>query len=184
MFRLFGMRRLLAHVLVRRPVLRSALVSWSACACIGLAACALPPTGVQRAQQTAQDFNLDSRFGRDDLALSRVDPKVRDEYAEHHKAWGAGIRIADIEMAGFKPHGDTDVEVFVRVAWYRMDQQELRTTTLKQAWHSASEDWLLVSEQRADGDPGLLGDPVVVETPPGPRPNPQFPTVQLSGSSD
>jgi hypothetical protein len=146
------------------------------------AACAMPPTGVQRAQQTAQDFNLDSRFGRNELALARVDSKVRDDYAEHHKAWGASVRIADVEMAGFKPHGDADVDVFVRVAWYRMDQQELRTTLLKQAWHSKSDDWLLVSEQRMEGDPGLLGEPVVVQVPSEPRPTPQFPTVRLNGS--
>jgi hypothetical protein len=146
-----------------------------------LAACAMPPTGVQRAQQTAQDFNLDSRFGRSDLVLSRVEADAREEYAAHHKAWGTAVRVADIEMAGMKPHGDTDVDVFVHVAWYRMNEQELKQTTIKQHWHSKTDAWLLTSETRLDGDPGLLGEPVVQQEPSGPRAVPQFPTIHLGG---
>lgn len=148
-----------------------------------LAGCAaLPPTGMQRAQQTAQDFNLDSRFARGELVSARIDPAERDEYSAHHKAWGTAVRIADIEMSGIRPHGDADAEVYVRVSWYRMDEQELRSTTLKQSWHSKSDAWLLVAESRFDGDIGLLGETVVVEAPAGPRPKPQFPTVQLTGA--
>lgn len=142
---------------------------------------ALPPTGVQRAQQTAQDFNLDSRFGRSDLVLPRVEPAERDEYAAHHRYWGTAIRVADIEMAGMKPHGDDDVDVFIKVAWYRMNEQELKMTTIKQHWHSKTDAWLLTAESRLDGDLGLLGEPVVVESPDGPRTPPQFPTIRLSG---
>jgi hypothetical protein len=148
-----------------------------------MAACAMPPTGVQRAQQTAQDFNLDSRFGRSDLVLSRVEPDSRDEYSAHHKAWGSAIRVADIEMAGMKPHGDADVDVFVHVAWYRMSEQELKQTTIKQHWHSKTDAWLLSSESRLDGDLGLLGEPVLLQAPSEPRPPPQFPTIHLGGGS-
>lgn len=162
--------------------MRTALPAWL----LGLpllGACALPPTGLQRAQQTAQDFNTDTRFGRGDLVMTRVDAPARELYAKHHAAWGSGVRVADVEMAGVKAHGDADVDVFVRVAWYRMDQQELRSTTLKQAWHSKSDAWMLVSEERFEGDPGLLGDTVVTETPAEPRPAPQFPTVRLTGQT-
>jgi len=142
---------------------------------------ALPPTGVQRAQMTAQDFNVDSRFGRTDLVLPRVDPAERDEYANHHRFWGTAVRVADIEMAGMKPKGDDDIDVFIKVAWYRMSEQDLKQTTLKQHWHSKTDAWLLTSEVRLDGDMGLLGEPVVVESPGGPRAAPQFPTIRLSG---
>jgi hypothetical protein len=151
--------------------------------CATVAACAMPPTGVQRAQQTAQDFNLDSRFGRSDLALARVDTDLRDAYAAHHKAWGTAVRIADIEMAGMKPKGDADVDVFVHVAWYRMNEQDLKQTTLKQRWHSKTDAWLLTAEERADGDPGLLGEAIVTEVPDGPRTPPQFPTIRLGGGN-
>jgi hypothetical protein len=149
-----------------------------------LAACALPPTGLQKAQQTAQDFNQDSRFGRSDLALSRVDSAVRDQYADHHKAWGTSVRVADIEMAGMKPHGDGDVDVFVHVAWYRMSEQDLKQTTLKQHWHSKTDAWLLTAEERLEGDPGLLGEPIVTQAPDAPRTPAQFPTIRIGGGDD
>jgi hypothetical protein len=149
-----------------------------------LSACgALPPTGIQAAQQTAQEFNVDSRFGRAELSLARVSPEARDEYALHHRAWGGALHVADVEMAGIKGHGDADVDVFVKIQWYRVEEEELHTTTLKQGWHSKADGWMLVSEQRLDGDVGLLGDAVVVATPATPRPTPQFPTIQLSGGS-
>jgi hypothetical protein len=151
----------------------------SAPALVLLTACALPPTGVQLGQQTAQDFNLDSRFGRNEIVMARVAPAERDEYALHHKLWGGTIRVADIELAGAKPNGDADIDVLVRVAWYRMEEQELRTSTLKQAWHSKSDSWQLMSEKRVEGDLGLLGEPVVLEAPAPRRTPQQFPTIRL-----
>ena len=145
-------------------------------------ACAMPLTGVQRAQQTAQEFNLDSRFGRSELVLPRVEEASRDEYAAHHKAWGTAIRVDDIEMAGMKPHGDADVDVFVHVAWFRMNEQDLKQTTIKQHWHSKTDAWLLTTEERMDGDLGLLGETVVQQGPSEPHATPQFPTIRLSGS--
>ncbi len=161
--------------------MRRLLAFGPSAALVLLSACGMPPTGVQRGQQTAQEFNLDSRFGRSELALARIDPDLRDEYSAHHKAWGTAVRVADIEMAGMKPHGDADVDVFVHVAWYRMNEQELKQTTLKQHWHSKTDAWLLTSESRMDGDPGLIGEPVVQEGPTEARPPAQFPTIRIGG---
>ncbi len=161
--------------------MRRFLAPGSSAALLLLAACAMPPTGVQRAQQVAQEFNTDSRFGRSDLVLGRVDPDERDEYSAHHKAWGTAVRVADIEMMGMKPHGDADVDVFIHVAWYRMNEQELKQTTLKQHWHSKTDAWLLTSESRLDGDPGLIGEPVVQQAPTEARPPTQFPTIHIGG---
>jgi len=141
----------------------------------------MPPTGVQRAQQTAQDFNVDSKFGRSDLILVRVEPDAREEYSNHHKGWGSSIRVADIEMAGMKPHGDADVDIFVHVAWYRMSEQDLHQTTIKQHWHSKTDAWLLADEVRLDGDLGLLNEPVLMQAPDVPRGPAQFPTIHLGG---
>jgi hypothetical protein len=73
---------------------------------------------------------------------------------------------------------DHDVDVIVRVAWYRPEQQELCTTTLKQVWR-AKNGWQLVSEERLDGEIGLLGEPVVYQAPAVDRAPAQFPTVRL-----
>ena len=89
------------------------------------------------------------------------------------------MRIADVEMAGMQmPHGEHDVEVLVHVSWYRPEEQELRTTTLKQGWRDKN-GWQLVAEKRIDGDVGLLGEPVVFEAPAEARAPAQFPTVRL-----
>ena len=39
-----------------------------------LAGCSAPITGLAQAQQTAQDFNLDARFGRNELVLDQISP--------------------------------------------------------------------------------------------------------------
>jgi hypothetical protein len=155
------------------------LVLSSVSACAG----ALPPTGLQRGQQTAQDFNMDARFGRSELVINRVAPEEREEYALHHRAWGSAVRVADLEIVGTKARGDADFDVFLRVSWYRMDEQDLKSTTVKQSWHSKSDDWLLSGEQRLDGDLGLLGEAVVVEQPAGPRAPAQYPTIRLGESA-
>lgn len=146
-----------------------------------LAACPAPTTGLAAAQQQAQSFNLDARFGRNGIVLDQVSPAEREEFAMHHKAWGLSVRVADVEIAGMKAHGDKDVDIVVHVSWYRPEQQELRSTTLKQSWHAKVDAWQLVGEKRVDGDIGLLGEAVVMEAPTAPRLPSQFPTIRLSG---
>ncbi len=140
--------------------------------------CPAPPSALARAQQVAQEFNQDARFGRTELTLEHVAPDARDDYAAHHRAWGSGVRIADLELAGMHTHGDHELYVSVRVSWYRPEEQELRTTTIQQSWRDTG-GWQLTAEKRVDGDVGLLGESVVYEAPSTPRPAKQFPTVHL-----
>ncbi len=147
-------------------------------------ACAAPPNAMAQAQQAAQELNLDSRFGRNELAMEHVAPWAREQFAAHHRGWGTSVRVADIELAGMRAHGEHDVDVIVRVAWYRPEQEELKMTTLRQSWKDSS-GWRLVSEQRIEGDVVLLGEPIVyVQAPPEARPTPQFPTIRLGGAAD
>lgn len=159
-----------------RPAILAALG-----ALLALSACALPPTGLAQAQQTAQAFNMDARFGRNEMVLDQIAPAARDEFALHHRAWGSGIQVADIELAGMKAHGDKEVEILVHVGWYRPAQQELRSTILQQAWRAKTNGWELVGEKRVDGDIGLLGETVVFQEPTTPRRPSQFPTIRLGG---
>jgi hypothetical protein len=153
---------------------------------LALAGCPAPPTSLARAQQTAQEFNLDSRFGRGEAVMDRVAPDARDDYTSHHRVWGSAVRVADVELAGMRPHGEHDVEVFVRVAWYRIEDEDLRSTTLQQTWHDKPDGsgWQLVAERRVEGDLGLLGETIVYQAPATPRPPAQFPTVRLGGAGD
>src|SRR5436305_1644171 len=123
---------------------------------VAVAGCAATATDFARAQQLAQEFNTDTRFGRTDRLTDHISPNERDDYARHHRQWGGEIRLADLEIAGMTPRNESDLDVLVRVAWYRMSDQELHSTTLTQTWRTENLRWQLVKEQRFDGDVGLL----------------------------
>jgi hypothetical protein len=146
------------------------------------AGCPGPATAVGRAQDAAQEFNMNTRFGRSDIALESVAPGSREAFAERHRGWGTTIRIADLEVAGFHQVGDGNTDITVRATWYRADEEDLRTTTIKQHWHEKGVSWLLTGEERVDGDIGLLGEKVVFQAPEGDGPPARFPTVRLSGT--
>jgi hypothetical protein len=136
-----------------------------------------------RLQQASQDLNLDSRFGRNEAAIERVAPSAREQFAARHREWGNAVRVADVELAGLKEVKDGDAQVLVRVAWYSLNENDLRVTTVEQTWHDSS-GWELVGERRLDGDVGLFGEPVLFQAPPGPRAPAQFPTITLRGPSE
>jgi hypothetical protein len=132
-----------------------------------------------RAQEAATELNLNAKFGRMELAAERVSPKARDTFFEHRKSWGGKIRVADYELQGLKMQGETDADVFVRVSWFRIDEGDLRGTTVRQKWHDFKGDWKLIEETRSEGDVGLLGEPIERVAPPsGPR-HAQFPTIRI-----
>lgn len=144
--------------------------------------CPAPPTTLARAQDLAQEFNLDARFGRTEQMVELVAPNMREQWSAHHHPWGNEIRVADVEFAGTKPHGDRELEFFVRFSWYRADENQLRVTTIRQTWRDAG-GWHLAAEERLDGDYGLLGDAAAAPSPSAEeaRPRTQFPTVHLTG---
>jgi hypothetical protein len=141
-------------------------------------ACFSPPGPLARVRDVAQEFNISARFGQNELLMEHIAPDARASYSAHHHAWGGAVRVADVEFSGLKPRGDHDVDVFVRVAWYRLDQEELLSTVVKQGWHDAG-GWQLTSEERSDGDVGLLGESVIFEGPPAAHGPAQFPTLRL-----
>ncbi len=142
-------------------------------------ACMMPPTGAALIQQTAQEFNFDTRFGRMELAVEQVSPKYLEQFQKRHRTWGGSIHITDAEMMGMKMRGAEDCDVSVRVGWYRVSEGDLRTTIVRQRWHRFTAGWRLDGEERADGDIGALGEAVDVVEPDGPVKSAQFPTVRL-----
>jgi hypothetical protein len=146
---------------------------------LSCASCAAAPNGIAKAQDAAQELNVNARFGRMEMAIERVAPQERDDFIFHRKGWGGKLRIADVEMAGLRPKSEGAIEVNVRVAWYRIEDQELRVTTVRQDWQDLNGEWKLVGEHRADGDIGLLGEQVVIDAPTAPRARTQFPTIRI-----
>lgn len=152
-----------------------------------LAACSATPSAGARAQEVAQEMNVNTRFGRMELAVEHVAAKEREEYARRHKEWHGKLRIADLEMAGVKQITETAADVHVRVAWYRVEEQELRVTTVRQRWEAVKGEWMLVGEQRVDGDAGLLAEPPAKPGPeaspePSPRRRAQFQTIRIGAA--
>lgn len=146
---------------------------------LALVACLNQPTSGALVQQTAQELNVNTRFGRFELAGENVAPAYREQFAELHKNWGNSVRIADTELAGLQMKTPEEATVMVRVAWFKMDDGDLHATTIKQLWRSHKGTWLLASEERGGGDLGLLGERVEVLKPEGPREHAQFPTIHL-----
>jgi len=152
-----------------------------------LAGCPAPLSRGARAQDAVQELNLHTRFGRLQVAMERVAPEERDRFFKRHAQWGGRVRIADHEIYGMKLTGDDTADVAVRYAWYRPDQQELKQTTIRQKWRDKRGDWQLVSEDRAEGDAGLIGDdppPSALEAPEGgpavrAKSRAQFPTIRI-----
>jgi len=163
-----------------------------AVALLFLSGCAIvaPMSPSARAQETATELNVNSRFGRMELATEHVAPSHREAWLQHHRAWGGNVRVADYEMAGFKMKGDNEAETLVRLSWYRLEQGDLRNTMLKQTWHQTKGAWQLTEEKHADGDVGLLGEPPPAP-PPGsapadttPKKAAQFPTIRLGSTEN
>lgn len=147
-------------------------------------ACTVAQVGAAKAQEVAQEFNLNARFGRMELATESVDPKARAEFLQRRARWGGDIRLADIELAGLRSldKDHQDVEVSVRVAWYRPAEGELKNTLLLQRWHSFKGDYRLTEESHLDGDRGLLGEQVQAVAPSAHDLQPaHFPTIRLKG---
>jgi len=168
-----GMARLL-------PTLVLALAS---AGCLG----ALTPG--TKLQETSSTMNTDVQFGRSELAIEQVLPTSRAEWSKNHKAWGSLIRITDSEVAGQHLVDPSHGEVMIKVDWCFTDQQELRVTTIKQKWKDVSTatggGWLLVSEERVEGDPGLLGDVVPPpEATSAPKAKTVLPTIRLGSEGE
>jgi len=149
------------------------------------AACSGAPMGAAKAQEVAHDFNLNTRFGRMELAAESIDPKMRESILQARRKWGGDVRLADMELMGMrsldKSHDDVDVSV--RIAWYRPNEGELKTTVLSQRWHGTRGDYKLTEERRVDGDVGLLGESTASQAPSAEEAPPaHFPTVRLRGN--
>lgn len=158
-----------------------ALVAFGLLSALVLAGCPVnhqsPPA---RAAEAAHDLNLHTRFGRMHIATAMVAQEARTTFLERRRAWGGNLRIVDFEMQGVKMRGEADADIYVRVAWQRMNEGDLRTTLLEQKWHDFKGSFQLVSENRAEGDVGLLGEPAPPPAEPQERHAPaRFPTIRL-----
>ncbi len=135
----------------------------------------MPPSRSTLLNDAARDMNIAARFGRLDIAVQRTTKDAREHFLDRRAAWGRGIRIVDVEVAGMQMQGEDSAEVRVDVAWVRANEGILRSTRLAQLWSDEEGDWMMERERRVAGDLGLFGE-VVPMAPSGPRVDHQFPT--------
>ena len=136
-------------------------------------------SNVAKATSSIRDANAHARFGRMIVAAEMVKADQRDKFLERRQLWGSNVQIADSEVLGMNMPTKEEAVAFVRVSWYRLEDGELRQTTIKQRWREVKDDWMLVAEERAGGDIGLLGEHVEVLAPKEPRANAQFPSIRI-----
>jgi hypothetical protein len=130
-----------------------------------------------RVQEAAQDMNMAARFGRMDIALENVGKDARAAFAKRHADWGRSIRIVDYEFQGLMLKDKEHAEVFLAVAWQRLNESDMRNTVLAQEWVDHKGSWQLEREDRTSGDVGLFGENTVVVHPE--RSDAQFQTVTI-----
>jgi len=158
----------------RRLGLAALAIALSIPVCVGCAG----QTRSTKLQDAAYNFNMATRFGRMDVATEMVSSKAMTQFVEHHSAWGASVRIVDIEFRGLQFTDKDKAVVFVAVGWQRNDEQDLRVTQLAQVWTYEESDWRLSEEHRTSGDVGLLGEPTTFLRPES-RENAHFPSVTI-----
>jgi hypothetical protein len=146
---------------------------------LAASACMMPPQGAALVQQTAQQFNFDTRFGRMELAMEQVSAKYADDFMKRHRHWGGAIHVTDAETVGMRMRGQDNADVTVRVGWYRVEEGELKNTLVKQKWHLYPSGWRVDAEDRLDGDIGVMGENVEIVAPDTTPRTAQFPTMRL-----
>lgn len=136
------------------------LISKLALAAIVLLASCMPPTPAQKATDAARELNMAARWGRMNEAIGRTDPKERPKFAKRRAKWHTNLRIVETELAGLNMKDATHATVQVDVSWMFSDDPTLRVTRLEQEWSDAEGKWVMLSEEKLSGDPGLFGEDV------------------------
>lgn len=139
-----------------RAVLAAALII-GAGLCLG--AC-MPPTPAQKATEAARELNMAARWGKMDEAMGRTSPRERAGFAKRHATWHSNVRIVETELVGLNMKDGTHATVQVDVSWMFSDDPTLRVTRLTQEWSDADGKWIMTSEKKLSGDPGLFGEKV------------------------
>jgi hypothetical protein len=143
-----------------------------------LGGCFAPPSNSQKVTEAARELNVNSRFGRMDMAASYASPAARQAFLERRATWGNLVRVMDVELASLNMDEERkEALVEVVVSWMRVDESHLRATRVAQVWREKNGDWMLTREKRVAGDVGLFGEHVEVQR--APTRDVQYPTTTL-----
>ena len=136
---------------------RVALILAGVAAALGSATGCAAPSKAQRVQEAAYELNMGLRFGHSTQALGKVATDHRREFLRRHRDWSGRLRIVDLDLAGLDLR-EEGADVFVQVLWQPVDSTIVRTTVIHQTWKDQLGSWMLVAEERAQGDQGLIDE--------------------------
>lgn len=153
---------------------------------LGVAACWTPASAQQRLSESANEMNSATRWGRMDVAIDLVGEKSREAFSKSHARWGRSLRIIDLEFDGLNLQKEgKEAEVIVSVSWQKLDDPDVRITSVAQHWAELRGKWALISEEEKGGDKGLLQDEEKAKAEDAPPPDrPRFETRVISDPVD
>lgn len=144
---------------------------------LGVAACWTPASAQQRLSESANEMNSATRWGRMDVAIDLVGEKSRETFSKVHARWGRSLRIIDLEFDGLNLLKDgKEAEVIVNVSWQKLDDPDVRITSIAQRWADLRGKWSLLSEEEKGGDGGLLDEETKAKKEPPPAERSRFQT--------
>jgi hypothetical protein len=139
--------------------MRSLRLAFVAAFALNVAACMPPQTPTSKLTDHAYTVAEAARFGRMDIVMTLVDPAQHEAYSDAHAEWGGAVRILDVEYGGARLVAPNTAVVVMNVAWQRLDEAVLRSTSLKQTWKLGGSSWVIAEEVVASGDKRLLLEP-------------------------
>jgi len=118
----------------------------------------------ERLRDAVTGINDEMRWSRMDLAIQRVHPTFKEEYAQTHYRWGEIIQIADMDLLNVQLEEDGDAAMsIVAVSWYRYDTMTLHRTVIRQQWVLVGGAFALEAERVLNGEERLLEPPPLEE---------------------
>jgi hypothetical protein len=126
---------------------------------VALSSCIAPPSPAERLAYSATELNAATRFARMDIALGMVAKDAQSDFMARHAPWHTELRIVDVEVQGMRLLTSDSAEVQLFVAWHRLDETNMRGSSVVQRWTQDREGWMLAEEMRVGGAPGIFGEP-------------------------
>ena len=149
-------------VSIARSLTRHVRVAWllagSLTAVAGASGCMMGTSRAQRVQEAAYELNMGLRFGYNGQALGKVASEHKREFLRQHRDWSQRLRIVDLDLAGLEINEKGDGDVYVTVLWQPVDETTVRTTVIHQTWKDQKGTWMLVAEERSQGEQGLINE--------------------------
>ncbi|MEM6961970.1 MAG: hypothetical protein AAF355_09740 [Myxococcota bacterium] len=111
----------------------------------------------EKLRDNVHELNDELRWGRMDLAVTRVAPPYRVAFADMHRPWGRTIQIADLEIQSLDFGEDrSEAASIVTFRWYSETTMTLRETTIRQKWERSISGYAITEVEVIEGDPSLL----------------------------